>query len=365
MPRPLVAHIDLAALRRNHARARALAPAARILAVVKGDAYGHGMAACAQALDADGFALMTLDEAHALRALGIDRPILLLEGFFAAGDLEAVHATRTTPVIHHAEQIRMLETARALLPRQVFLKVDTGMHRLGFVPEAAAAALARLRALPGIEKVVLMMHYACADEAGGTRDAAQRIDALRAAHPALAALPTSYANSAAVLSASAFGPGSAAPPGDWIRPGLMLYGASPVAGRSAASLGLAPVMRLASELIAVRTVPAGEAIGYGAAFRSPVALRIGVVACGYADGYPRHAPTGTPVLVAGRRSRVLGRVTMDMLSVDLSELPEAGVGTPVELFGPGLPVDEIALAAQTIPYEILTAIARRVPLRVD
>jgi len=209
--------------------------------------------------------------------------------------------------------------------------------------------------------VVLMMHYACADEAGGAAEAVRRMQALRAAHPALTALDTSFANSAAVCAAAAFGEQQAPLLGGWVRPGIMLYGASPIASQSAAALGLQPVMRLVSELIAVREVPAGEPIGYGAAWRCEQALRVGIVACGYADGYPRHAPTGTPVLVDGQRTRLLGRVSMDMLCVDLSGLPQAAVGTPVELFGPGLPVDEIAAAAGTIPYEILTAIARRVP----
>jgi alanine racemase len=192
----------------------------------------------------------------------------------------------------------------------------------------------------------------------------QRMDALRASRPDIAALPTSFGNSAAVTAGLAFGTGHAVQSGDWVRPGLMLYGASPIADYSARTLGLQPVMQLCSELIAVRDVPAGEAIGYGGSFRCAQDMRVGIVACGYADGYPRHAPTGTPVRVAGRTTRLLGRVSMDMLCVDLDGLADAGVGSPVELFGPGLPVDEIALAADTIPYEILTAIARRVPRRV-
>ena len=319
------------------------------------------MAACAQALDADGFALLTVDEAYALRDLGISRPILLLEGFFHASDLEHVRATASTPVIHHEAQIHMLESIALPAPRQVFLKIDTGMHRLGFLPEQALAAWQRLSRIPGLKDVVLMTHYACADEEGGALEAVRRIETLRLSHPELAALPTSYANSAAVTAPVAFGAKFAPAIGDWIRPGLMLYGASPVGGYSAASLGLHPVMRLTSEIMAVRAVPAGETIGYGASFRCQQAMRVGVVACGYADGYPRHAPSGTPVMVAGRRTQVLGRVSMDMLCVDLSQLPDADVGTAVELFGPGLPVDEIAACAGTIPYEILTAVARRVP----
>ncbi len=364
MPRPLTAWIDLAALCGNLQRVRALAPASRVLAVVKADGYGHGMAGCAQALGADGYALLTLDEAYGLRDLGIGRPIVLLEGFFHPQDLVHLRATAAIPVIHHSEQIRMLETSTLPPPPAVYLKVDTGMHRLGFLPEQAPAALARLQALAGIEQVVLMMHYACADVAGGAAEAVRRMQALRAAHPALAALSTSFANSAGVTAGIAFGGQDAPLPGDWVRPGIMLYGASPIDSCTAASLGLQPVMRLASELIAVRDVPAGEPIGYGATWSCPQALRVGIVACGYADGYPRHAPTGTPVLVDGQRTRLLGRVSMDMLCVDLDGLPQAAVGTPVELFGPALPVDDIAAAAGTIPYEILTSIARRVPRRI-
>ncbi|MDE3010668.1 MAG: alanine racemase [Pseudomonadota bacterium] len=361
MPRPLHARIDLSALRSNLARVRALAPQAQVLAVIKADGYGHGMPACAQALAADGYALLTLEEAYGVRDLGISRPVVLLEGIFHERDLADLRATAATPVIHHAEQIRMLELSALPPPARVFLKVDTGMHRLGFLPELAAAALARLQRVAGIEQVVLMMHYACADEAGGAAEAVRRMQALRAGHPGLAALPTSFANSAAVMAAEVFGDDAAPLHGDWVRPGIMLYGASPIAHCSAASLGLKPVMQLASELIAVRQVEADEAIGYGATFRCERTLRVGVVACGYADGYPRHAPTGTPVLVDGQRTRLLGRVSMDMLCVDLELLPHAAVGTRVELFGPGLPVDEVAAAAGTIPYEILTAIARRVP----
>ncbi len=361
MPRPLLARIHLDALRHNLARVRDLAPASKVLAVIKANAYGHGMETCALALDSDGYAMLSLDEARTLRELGVTKPLLLLEGFFSADDLKGLRETRATPVIHHAEQLRMLEMSDLPPPARIFLKVDTGMHRLGFAPGDAADALRRLQAIAGMGEIVLMTHYACADEAGGAREAMSRLQELRGWQAELAILPSSYGNSAAILAAQTFGPGHAVMVGDWVRPGLMLYGASPVAGASAASLGLRPVMQLTSRLIAVREVAAGEGIGYGATFRSAVPIRIGIVACGYADGYPRHAPTGTPVVVDGRITRLLGRVSMDMLCVDLSGIPDAGVGMPVELFGPALPVDEIALAAGTIPYEILTGIARRVP----
>ena len=363
MPRPLTAHVDLAALRHNHARVRQLARGARILSVIKANAYGHHARLCAPALDTDGFALLTLEEAQTVRALGLDVPILLLEGFFSPADLPHVKALAATPVIHDAEQVRMLECAPALAPAQVFLKIDSGMHRLGFAPTDALNALVRLQAITTIQSVTLMTHYASADAPEGTAEAASVMEALRARQPAISALPTSYANSAALLAAQAF-PDSAPPAlGDWVRPGIMLYGCSPIETASAASLGLQPVMRLASELISVRTVPAGEGIGYGAAFRADHAMRIGVVACGYADGYPRHAGTGTPIVVDGNRTRVLGRVSMDMLCVDLDSVPGAAVGTPVELFGPALSADEVARAAGTVSYEILTGIAARVPIQ--
>ena len=362
MPRPLLAEVDLGALRHNLQRVRQLAPNSSVLAVVKANAYGHGMEACALALDSDGYALLSLDEARTLRELGITRPILLLEGVFGAEDLKGLRETRAMPVIHHIEQVRMLEMSDLPPPARIFLKVDTGMHRLGFAPADAAEALRRLQQIPRIGDIVLMTHYACADEPDGAREAVRRMEELRGWQAELAILPSSFGNSAAVLAGQAFGVGRAVPVGDWVRPGLMLYGASPLAGISAASLDLQPVMRLSSQLIAVKQVAAGEGIGYGATFRSDTPIRIGIVACGYADGYPRHAPTGTPVRVAGRITRLLGRVSMDMLCVDLTAIPEAQVGAPVELFGPGLPVDEIALAAGTIPYEILTGITRRVPV---
>ncbi len=362
MPRPLVAEVDLGALRHNLQRVRDLAPNAKVLAVVKANAYGHGMEACALALESDGYALLSLDEARTLRELGVTRPILLLEGLFGPEDLKGLRETRAMPVIHHQEQLRMLEMSDLPPPGRVFLKVDSGMHRLGFAPADAADALRRLQQVQGISEIVLMSHYACADEPDGTREAVRRMEELRGWQAGLAILPSSFGNSAALLAGQAFGRGRAVPVGDWVRPGIMLYGASPMAGISAASLDLKPVMRLRSQLISVRQVAAGEGIGYGATFRSDTPIRIGIVACGYADGYPRHAPTGTPVQVAGRITRLLGRVSMDMLCVDLTAIAEAQVGAPVELFGPDLPVDEIALAAGTIPYEILTGIARRVPV---
>jgi len=366
MFRPLVAHIDLEALHHNQRRVRTLAPWAKRLAVVKANAYGHGMLDCARALDSntEGFALLSLEEARSLRGLGVTKPILLLEGVFKYEDYQAVCALHLTPVIHHAEQIRMLELNPLDVPETVFLKVDSGMHRLGFAPHQVFDAFQRLKELRAMGRtleVVLMTHYACADEPDRASNQMHVMNELKSAHPELDALETSFANSAAVMAGSAFGKAHAVEMGDWIRTGLMLYGASPLVGYSAADLNLKPVMQLESQLIAIRNAPAGEGIGYGMAFVPDRDTRIGVVACGYADGYPRHAPTGTPVVVNGTRTQLLGRVSMDMLCVDLTHCPEAGVGAPVELFGRRLPIDEVAAAAGTIPYELMTAVAHRVP----
>jgi alanine racemase len=354
MPRPIHAAIDLAAFRRNYRLARHLAgPGRSALAVVKAHAYGHGLLPCAGAIRdiAQGFALLELEEAAALREAGFTQPILLLEGFFEARDLAPMQALGLTPVIHNPAQLAMLaELPAGAAPLTVFLKVNTGMNRLGFPPDRVQAALERLAALPAVGEVVLMTHFADADGAGIADQLAR-----------FARLPapgrTSLANSATLLRFPAQA-------GDVVRPGIMLYGASPMpALASAEALGLAPVMTLASEIIAVQDLAAGDAVGYGATFTAEAPLRVGVVACGYADGYPRQAPTGTPLLVAGRRTRTLGRVSMDMLACDLTDLPEAGVGSPVVLWGQGLPADEVASAAGTISYELFSALARRVPVR--
>lgn len=366
MFRPLVAHIDLDALHHNQRRVRHLAPWAKCLAVVKANAYGHGMIDCARALDSntEGFALLSLEEARSLRGLGVTKPILLLEGVFKHEDYQAVCALNLIPVIHHAEQIRMLELNPIDIPETVFLKVDSGMHRLGFEPEQVMPAFQRLKNLNAMGRsvsVVLMTHYACADAQGEASKQMAVMAQLKSVYPELNALETSYANSAAVMAGASFGKNHAVEMGNWIRTGLMLYGASPLQGCSAQDLNLKPVMQLHSQLIAIRNVPSGEGIGYGMNFVADRTLRVGIVACGYADGYPRHAPSGTPVVVDGIRTRLLGRVSMDMLCVDLTDCPSAGIGSPVELFGRHLAIDDLAQAAGTISYELMTAISHRVP----
>ena len=351
--RPLVARISAGALRHNLAVARAAAGRARLWAVVKANAYGHGLLETADALRAaDGFAVLCLDEAMHLRAAGFPHPILLLEGVFAPGEWPEAARLGLYCVIHHADQLASLAAARLPAPVAVYLKVNTGMNRLGLRPAECAPALERLRGCANAGPVTLMTHFASADEDAGV---SEQFDGLRA----LAAgrgLPCSAANSAALLR-------HPETLGDWARPGLMLFGASPLAGATAADLGLRPAMTLATELISVYEVAAGERIGYGGTFTAPSRMRIGVAACGYADGYPRHAPSGTPALVDGRQASLVGRVSMDMLALDVSGVPGARRGSPVVLWGAGLPVEEVASHAGTIAYELLCARAGRVPLR--
>jgi alanine racemase len=354
MSRPLHAQVSLPALRYNVGRVRECAPNAQVLAVVKANAYGHGLTRVLPALDAaDGLALLELDAAVALRAARYARRILLLEGFFAADELPEIAARRLAVVVHHPEQVRLLELAALERPLEVFLKVNTGMNRLGVRPGDVAALAERLIRSPAVAALRLMTHLARADENDGLTGQLAAFAAATAGMP----YPRSIANSAGVYRYAEVG-------GDIVRPGIMLYGASPFPADSGVQLGLEPVMTLHSALIAVQELAAGDTVGYGATYTAPRAHRIGVVACGYADGYPRHAPTGTPVLVAGKMACLVGRVSMDMVTVDLSGIPEAEVGSPVVLWGRGLPVDEVARAAGTVGYELLCAVAPRVPFVV-
>jgi alanine racemase len=352
MTRPIRASIRISALRSNLALARSRAPHARVLAVIKANAYGHGLLRAAHAFaGADGLAVLELDEAVRLRAAGFDRRILMLEGVFHAAELPVLAGERLTCVVHSDEQVAMLQAAKLPAAVDVFVKIDTGMNRLGFRPEALGRVLDALRACRNVGELTLMTHFACADDARGID---WQLEVFRRATAGLE-LPLSLANSATLLRYPDAAPG-------WARLGIMLYGASPFAEESAHLLGLQPAMTLHSQIIAVHELSSGESVGYGAMFRAGDAMRMGVVACGYADGYPRHAPTGTPVLVAGARTRLIGRVSMDMLGVDLTGLPQARVGAPVVLWGEGLPVEEVAQAAGTISYELLCALAPRVPV---
>lgn len=356
MTRPIRATIDLSALRHNFGVARGHAGRAKLWAVVKANAYGHGLDRAVGALAdlTDGFALIELERAVALRETGIDLPILLLEGFYAAAELPLFIRHRLIPVVHRADQVRMLLAAGWPADLPVYLKLNSGMNRLGFGHDELAAAR---KALAGqVANVVLMTHFADAD---GPRGVAWQLERFAAMTAGLSD-PCSLANSAALLRF----PHAV---GDWGRPGIMLYGSSPFADRNAAALGLKPVMTLQSEIVAVQDLMSGASVGYGCTFTADRSMRVGVVACGYADGYPRHAPTGTPVLVAGQRTRTLGRVSMDKLCVDLTPVKvgadgTAPIGSPVTLWGEGLPADEVATAAGTISYELFCALAQRVPV---
>ncbi len=351
MARPLFAQVNLAALEANVARVRACAPNTQMLAVVKANAYGHGLARVLPALgDADGLALLELDAAVSLRAGRYARRIVLLEGFFAADELPEISAKRLGVVVHHAEQVRMLETAHLERPLEVFVKVNTGMNRLGVRPADVAHLVERLNHCESVAALRLLTHLARAEDEDGL---AEQLRVFERACKGLP-YPRSIANSAGVVRYNEVG-------GDIVRPGIMLYGATPFPYETARNIGVQPVMTLRSEIIAIQDLRVNESVGYGATYTASRAHRIGVVACGYADGYPRHAPNGTPVLVCGRKVRIAGRVSMDMLTVDLSDAPEATVGSPVVLWGEGLPVDDVATAAATVGYELLCAVAPRVP----
>ncbi len=364
MPRPIQALIHPQALAHNLARARQAAPDARLWAVVKANAYGHGLErAFAGLRGADGFALLDLAEAERLRALDWRGPILLLEGCFEPRDLELCSRLDLWHVVHCTEQIDWLAAHKTVRPHHVFLKMNSGMNRLGFRPEAFRGAWARLNALPQVDEIGLMTHFSDAD---GPRGIAHQVAVFEAATRDLPG-ERSLANSAAVLRHAQAG-GVAA---DWVRAGILSYGSAPdFPAHDAAQWGLRPAMSLRARVLATQALAAGDTVGYGSSFTAPAPMRIGIVACGYADGYPRHCPTGTPVLVDGARSTTVGRVSMDMLAVDLTALPAAGPGSEVTLWGQAtggavLPIDEVAHAAGTIAYELMCALAPRVPVAVD
>jgi alanine racemase len=358
--RPIRVRIDLAALRHNFIQARRLAGAAKIWAVIKADAYGHGQFQVARALDSltDGYALLEPEIAVALRKRGHTQPILLLEGFFAPETVAVSARFNLTPALHCREQLEMLSAASAR-PASACIKLNTGMNRLGFRPEAVGAVRQQLETM-GIRRLTLMTHFAQADTEVGIGAQLDQVWRVRASD-AGAGLPVSLANSAALVRY----PESRGGAEDWVRPGILLYGGSPFAEVTAAAIGLEPVMTLESRLIGVQTLQAGERVGYGGVFQADQAMRVGIVACGYADGYPRHAPTGTPIAVAGVVTRTLGRVSMDMLACDLTPIPEAQIGAPVTLWGAGaggvVAADAVAAAADTLSYELFCAVAPRVP----
>jgi len=359
--RPIQSTIHLAALRHNLDVVRSYAHKSKVMAVVKANGYGHGLLNVAHGLNAaDGFAVLGLNEAIDLREAGFTQKILLLEGVFSADELNIAAGFGITIVVHHLGQIEMLESAQLPKTISIFIKINTGMNRLGFTPQVFPNVLARLKKCKNVRKIKLMTHFSNADS--------QEIDIekplalfneLTHSHN----YPLSLANSAAILCH----PETHA---DWVRPGIMLYGATPVSNVSAIAYGLKPVMSFTSEIISVQNLEVGDSVGYGYRFTAKQKMRVGIVACGYADGYPRHAGQysgdealfGAPIAVAGKLTQTLGRVSMDMLFADLTHIPDAHIGSPVELWGSQVPVDDVAMACGTIGYELLCAVAQRVPV---
>jgi alanine racemase len=357
MPRPLSATIHLDSMRHNLARARSCAPSAKIWGVVKANAYGHGLERGMRGFaDADGLALIETDNAVRLRELGWTRPVLLLEGIFEQADIALLGEYGFNSTVHCIEQVKMLEYTKLIAPIDVHLKMNTGMNRLGFMPSDYAAAHARLRAIPGIRHITLMTHFANADELEHPQLAIrEQVRRFQLGAQGLLG-ERSLSNSGGVLQQGEL---AAELSNDWVRPGIMLYGATPGV-KSAQEYKLLPTMTLASAIIGMQQLVAGDTVGYGSRFEASGPMTVGVVACGYADGYPRHAPHGTPVLVDGVRTTLVGRVSMDMMTVDLTPVPNARVGSKVVLWGDGLPIDEVANAAGTIGYELMCALAARV-----
>lgn len=355
MTRAAEAIVDLAALQHNLGKLRAAAAGGRVMAVIKADAYGHGIVNVARALhDADAFAVACFDEAMTLRNAGVTPPIVLLEGYFSAEEIPLLSRHGLMPVLHHVHQLELLERTPRPGALAVWLKIDSGMHRLGFPPEDVRSVYERVRRCAGVTVLGFMTHLANADVREDDSTRAQ----LACFERAVAGLPgaRSIANSAGLLA----WPETRA---DWVRPGIGLYGVSPFAGRCGADLGLRPVMTLQSQLISVQRRRRGDRIGYGGGYLCADDMTVGVAAIGYGDGYPRQVPSGTPVLVNGRRVPLVGRVSMDMVCVDLSSQPAARCGDPVCLWGAELPVEEIAAAAATIPYELLCRVTARVSRR--
>ena len=347
MSRATFATIDTQAIARNFERVRARTPLAKIMAVVKAEGYGHGLERAAHALkNADAFGVATLNDAERLRAAGLRQRIVLLEGFDEASDLETIARLDLDFVLHDESQLPPLRQHRG--PLKVWLKIDTGMHRLGFAPLAAERVLAELRQRDA--EIILMSHFANAEGAGEPSVAAQM--ARFPAHEGA----ISWSNSAAIL----YHPNAHL---SWVRAGGILYGLSTEKGRTGADLGFEPAMRLSARLIALKTVDPGERVGYGGTYLCTRPTRLGVVAIGYGDGYPRHAPSGTPVSIRGMRAPLLGRVSMDMLTIDLTDIADASVADEVILWGPELPVEHIAEAAGTISYELTCGMTRRMEYR--
>ncbi len=353
MSRGTRAVIDLRALQHNFRLVRERAPGSQVLAVVKADGYGHGAVAVARALgDADAFGVATFGEALVLRQAGVTRPILLMEGVMSAEELQLAAQHRFQIVVHQFWQLALLQRIALAQPLVVWLKVDTGMHRLGIPLNACLQVWQQLQACAGVQEVRLMSHLACADDLSHSLNQSQQ-QHFAELMAATGAGQGSLANSAGLLRGAAF-------QYQWVRPGIMLYGASPLMEASAAEVGLQPAMQLESRIISTSVVPAGETVGYSATWRAPKDTPIAVVAIGYGDGYPRHVSSDAFVLINDQRCPLVGRVSMDMLTVDISALPDATLETPVVLWGRDLPVEEVARWAGTVNYELLCQVTDRV-----
>lgn len=356
MARAATVTIDLDAIAHNYRVAKSQAPGQKALAVVKANAYGHGAIDVAKKLqaEADGFAVACIEEAVELRDAGVTGPIVLLEGFFTADELDYISANNIWTAVHNDFQLEAIAAADVAQPLNVWLKLDTGMHRLGFTPEEYKVAYQRLQAMPQVGSVTMLSHFTSADDMSSpvTRHQIEIYDSVNQACPS----PMSFANSAATMKHSAAHH-------DWQRPGIILYGSSPFEGEADVQAQLKPAMTLTSEVIAIHELQAGDAIGYNGTWVCEQPTRVGTVAMGYADGYPRQAKNGTPVMVNGQRTKIIGRVSMDMLTVDLTGI-DAGLGSTVEFWGENLLANEVAPYCGTISYTLFTGITRRVHRKV-
>lgn len=350
------ARIDLNALQHNLLRVRELAPESKILAVIKANGYGHGIVPVASALvDANAYAVANLEEALTLRNSGFDKPIVLLEGLVDGDELKQASIYQLELVVHHLHQMELLEKVKLAEPMRVWLKIDTGMHRIGISPESTDAFVRRLYDCPQVKKPLrIMSHFANADQAGDG-SVQQQYQQFQDAVSGMRA-EFSIANSAGIFLGTPFHQ-------DWVRPGIMLYGANPFQQGTAEDLGLKPVMTLSTRMIAINARKKGDVIGYGSTWTCPEDMPVGVAAIGYGDGYPRHAGSGTPVRVNGKRAQIVGRVSMDMICIDLRACPDAQIGDKVTLWGEGLPIEEVAESANTISYELLCKVTSRVSMQ--
>jgi len=353
--RPLKAIINHHALLSNLNHIKKIASQSKVMSVLKANAYGHNLLDVAKTLDAsDGFAVLSINEAIQLRENNFKQTILLLEGFFDEDEVDIASKLRINVTVHNQRQIELINQAKPIFPVSIHLKVNTGMNRLGFMPDEVSYLLESLNSNPYIEDIVLMTHFSTADEKEGIDKQLGIFNLISDNYN----YPASVANSAAIIRY----PESRL---DWVRPGIMLYGLSPFQTKTAKELDLMPAMSLLSEIIAVQNIKAGNSVGYGLDFKANKNMRIGIVACGYADGYPRHAKNGTPVAIDGYLSSLVGRVSMDMLYVDLTKIPSANIGSKVELWGEKVFVDSVAQFSDTVGYELICAISasQRVPLR--